>query len=80
MHDTFSEQLIDEQKLKDLEKKTLELEESLAIRQRELEESEAKHSKAFVDYQAKISKFEEEKKRLLEEVSKFLLSVSIIND
>ena len=70
----FSEQLIDEQRLKDLEKKNLELEESLAIRQRELEESEAKHSKAFVDFQAKIAKFDEEKKRLIEEVGHASLS------
>ena len=62
--------------MKDLEKKNIDLEESLAIRQRELEESEAKHSKAFVDYQAKISKFEEEKKRLMEEVSIFTFLLS----
>ena len=62
------EQAIDEQRLKDLEKKKSELEESLEMRQREVQDAEDKYSKAFVEFQAKISKFEEEKKRLLEEV------------
>ena len=65
----LSDQLIDQQRLKDLEKKKDELETVLETRQRELEESENKYSKAFVEFQAKISKFEEEKKKLLEEVS-----------
>ena len=36
-----------------------------------MDDAEAKYSKAFVEFQAKISKFEDEKKRLIEEVCSF---------
>ena len=46
-----TEQQIDEQRLKDLEKTKCDLEDALESKRREVEEGEAKYSKAFVEYQ-----------------------------
>ena len=63
-----TETLVEEQRLKELEKAKVGLEQELANRTKELEEAEGKYSKAFVEYQAKMAKFEEEKKAIMAEV------------